>query len=154
MADGYSGAPSETDLVNLTRMWLGDKDPDRLRFTRAEIELVLSIQPSPVQAAASLARSRAAQLVEGISKSIGRTRLDLSKQYRGWLDLADHLDEQGDGLIPGQGSGVSGIRVMGITRAEVAELATDTTYQPFSFQVGMDDHVRSDRYRSNDDIDD
>ena len=142
----YTKAPTLEDKVDLTRLWLGDRDKDAPLFTDEEIRLVLSIQESPVQAAAALAMARAAEVARKVDKTIGRTKLSLSKEQDSWLKLAERLRQAGAGDMPNQSSGVGGILVGGLTRAEKREEQTGTTFEPFQFTVGMDDHPNSDSY--------
>lgn len=145
----YTSAPTVADKVSLTRLWLGDRDKDNPLFNDTEIEVVLSVQPSPVQAAASLALARAATVARRVDKTIGKTRLSLSQEMQQWLDLAARLNSAGAGDVPNQSNGVGGIRVAGITIAEKKELRTNNTNQPFSFEIGMDDHQGTDAYVDN-----
>jgi hypothetical protein len=136
----YTGAPTTDDLVELTRLWLGDRDKDNPIFSDTEIEVVLQVQSSPVQAAASLACARMAEVARKVTKKIGRTSINSSDEYKHWKELAEKLENAGSGLVPNQGSGLGGVLVGGLTKAERQELATDNVYDPFRFEIGQDDH--------------
>lgn len=132
---------SDDDKVQLTRIWLGDTDKARQIYDAGDIELVLRVRPSPVQAAAALAHSRLAAVTRKVDKSIGRTRIALSQEAKALHDLIDRLERAGDGDAPkGPMSGVGGIRSSGALISEHKAVDEDESLRDFPFDVGRDDH--------------
>ena len=129
------------DPVSLVRAALGDTDTSDPLFSDDTIEAVLTLQTSPVLAAASLADMQGAKVSRKTNKKIGKTSINVGDEAKKWFELADRLRQLGPGDIPGgSGAKVGGVLAGGITRAEFANERSQTKYQPYSNEIGMDDN--------------
>lgn len=129
------------DPVSQTRLALGDIDPNDPLFDDGTILAALSLaNNSPTIAAAALADAQAALAIRDVDRKIGNTTLK-GKSAKEWRELADRLRALGPGALSGAAStGVGGILAGGIRRSEFKRERSQTEFQPFSNEIGMDDH--------------
>lgn len=93
-AASYSGDPANSPR-DAVRFWMQDTDPENPFLKDPEIDLLLSIYPNPIRAAAAGARQIAVRYAAKADKAVGDFRISYGQISKNYLAIADRLDMEG-----------------------------------------------------------
>lgn len=141
MTNSYSGDPASSSK-DAVRFWIEDTGPTTWDASDEEINYVLETFPSPIMAAAKLARAFAAKAARLVDRRVGDLSINYSQRSKAWLSLAATLEAQAELASVGSPY-VGGVSVADIERVNAN---TDRVNPPFS--NGQFDHPASESPRS------
>lgn len=122
--------PTDKDLV---RLYISDTDAANAEFQDEAIEAILTIEGSPLLAAARLADSLAAQYSSRSDLTIDGFSIKFSDRAEAYRDLADSLRAS---AAAGSG-GLAAPVITGVSLSAMQSVASNTDRPPNKFELDM-----------------